>query len=104
VPALVEALKDKDEAARDAAVMALIAIDPDNKAIADAAPRKASVNGKYRKLLKRINVPQDKNGYGEFSDYGAYSGTSYAGYNNLPAGYWVYLAPHWYIWGEVNNK
>jgi hypothetical protein len=68
--------------------------DPKNKA-------KASVNGKYSKLLKTIEVPQDKGSYGEFSDYGSYSSKSYAGYNDLPAGYWVYVYPHWYIWGEM---
>jgi RNA polymerase sigma factor (sigma-70 family) len=104
VPALVKALKDKDEGVRDAVIMALLAIDPDNKALADAAPAKASVGGKYRKLLRRILVEQDKNGYGEFSDYGHYTGTSYAGYDNLPVGYWVYVYPHWYIWGEMKNK
>jgi hypothetical protein len=104
IPALVKALKDKDEGVRDAVIMALVAIDPDNKALADAAPAKASVRGKYRKLLRRIKVEQDKNGYGEFSDYGHYTGTSYAGYDDLPVGYWVYVYPHWYIWGEVKDK
>jgi hypothetical protein len=61
---------------------------------------KASVNGKYYNLLKVINVPSDRGSYGDFSDYGHYSSTSYAGYNNLPAGYWVYVYPDWYIWGN----
>jgi hypothetical protein len=61
---------------------------------------KASVNGKYSKLLRVINVPQDQGAYGAFNDYGYYTGTSWAGYNNLPVGYWVYVAPNWYIWGE----
>jgi hypothetical protein len=104
VPALVKALKDRDEGVREAVVMALLAIDPDNKALAAAAPAKASVGGKYRKLLRRIKVEQDKNGYGKFSDYGHYTGTSYAGYDNLPVGYWVYVYPHWYIWGEVKDR
>jgi hypothetical protein len=63
-----------------------------------------SVGGKYRNLLRRIEVEQDKNGYGVFSDYGYYTGTSYAGYNDLPVGYWVYVYPHWYIWGEAASK
>jgi hypothetical protein len=61
---------------------------------------KASVNGKYYNLLKVINVPQDKGSYGDFDDYGYYSSTSYAGYTNVPAGYWVYVYPDWYIWGN----
>jgi hypothetical protein len=61
----------------------------------------ASVNGKYSNLLYTLNVPQDKGSYGDFYDWGYYTGTSYAGYNNLPAGYWVYVYPNWYIWGNT---
>jgi len=104
VPALVEAMKDKDEDVRDAAIVAVVSIDPDNKAVANAAPKKASVNGKYKKLLRRIKVENDKASYTEFSDYGYYTGTSYVGYDNLPPGYWVYVYPHWYIWGEMSTK
>lgn len=105
VPVLVEVMtKDKNTEVREAAMMALLAIDPDNKALVDAAPAKARVNGKYTKLLRRIKVEGDKASYGEFSDYGHYTGTSYAGHSNLPPGYWVYVAPHWYIWGEMKNK
>lgn len=104
VPALVEATKDKDESVREAALLAVLAIDPDNKAIASTAPAKASVNGKYSKLLHRIKVERDKASYGEFTDYGYYTGTSWAGYDNLSPGYWVYSFPHWYIWGEMKAK
>ncbi len=62
--------------------------------------RKASAEGKYRDLLRRIEVPADLEFYGEFSDYGRYEGTSYAGHDDLPPGFWVYLHPHWYIWRE----
>ncbi len=61
---------------------------------------KASVSGKYYNLLRVINVPQDRGSYGDFDDYGYYSSTSYAGYDYVPAGYWVYLYPDWYIWGN----
>jgi len=60
---------------------------------------RASVNGKYTNLLTTIYVPDDRGSYGDFDDWGYYSGTSYAGYTNLPAGYWVYVYPNWYIWG-----
>jgi hypothetical protein len=60
----------------------------------------ASVNGKYYNLLSTLYVPQDQEGYGNFYDWGYYSGTSYAGYSNLPVGYWVYVYPNWYIWGN----
>lgn len=62
--------------------------------------KRASVDGKYKGLLRKFEVPQDLANYGEFSDYGYYTGTSYAGYDDLPIGFWVYVHPHWYIWGE----
>jgi hypothetical protein len=103
IPGLVEAVKDKDEAARDAAIVALLTIDPDNKALAGAAPGKARVNGKYAKLLRRLNVPQDRQTYTDFNDYGPYPATDYAGYTAIPEGFWVYVFPHWYIWGEMKQ-
>ncbi len=61
---------------------------------------KASLNGKYRNLLRAIAVPQDKQNYTEFKEWGYYTGTEYYGHKNLPAGHWVYVYPRWYIWGE----
>jgi hypothetical protein len=104
IPALIEVLKDKDEEVRDAVILALVAIDPENKAIADAAPAKAHVMGKYGKLLRRLKVPQDKANYTDFNDYGHYPATDYAGYTGIPEGYWVYVYPNWYIWGELKKK
>jgi HEAT repeat protein len=104
VPLLIALLKDKEEEVRDAAIMAMIAIDPENKAITDTGPSKAHVNGKYAKLLRRISVPQDKASYNEFNDYGHYPATDYAGYTGIPEGYWVYVYPNWYIWGELKKK
>jgi len=68
----------------------------------EAALKKAAVDGKYSILLKKLEMKGDRQGYGEFRDFGMWSGTSYGGHDNLPAGYWVYLYPHWYIWGEQN--
>jgi gas vesicle protein len=102
-PALVDALEDKDESVRDAVLNALLAIDPSAEAVKKAIPAKANVEGKYQKLLGRIRVPRDKQSYGEFHDYGHFEGSEWAGFTDLPAGYWVYLAPHWYIWGEMKN-
>jgi HEAT repeat protein len=104
VPALVEALKDKDETVRDAVINALLAIDPAAGALTRAIPAKAHVDGKYQKLLRRIRVPRDKQNYSDFSDYGHFEGTEWAGYTNLPPGYWVYVYPHWYIWEEQKQK
>jgi hypothetical protein len=103
IPALARALKDDDEGVRDAALSALMSIDPRNKVLAGKILARARVDGKYSKLLKRIKVPADKATYTEFSDFGFYEGTDWAGYTNLPAGYWVYVYPYWYIWGEAKN-
>jgi RNA polymerase sigma factor (sigma-70 family) len=67
------------------------------------APAKASVNGKYSRLLKKLKVPQDRQAYGDFNDFGHWTGTSYAGFDDLPPGHWVYVQPYWYIWGRVHG-
>jgi hypothetical protein len=75
---------------------------PPSKLSPAEARIKASVNNKYRRLLKKIAVPNDLQSFGGFYDYGVWDGTSYAGHNDLPAnGHWVYVSPNWYIWGEV---
>jgi HEAT repeats len=99
-PALVRALKDPDQTVRDAALNALQAVDPQNKALAGVIPARASVNGKYAKLLRKIKVEQDRQNYTEFRDFGKYQACDYAGYTGIPEGFWVYVYPHWYIWGE----
>ena len=62
--------------------------------------KRASCEGRYRKLLKKLEVPDDEKAYGKFHDYGYYDGDTWADYKDLPPGYWVYVAPHWYIWAE----
>jgi RNA polymerase sigma factor (sigma-70 family) len=65
--------------------------------------KRASVGGKYKRLLKKIEVKTDLENYQEFNDYGEWQGTSYAGHDDLPAGYWVYVYPNWYIWGDKKD-
>jgi HEAT repeat protein len=103
VTALTQALQDKDEDVRDAVFNALLSIDPEIKALVQEVPKKAQAD-KYHKLLRRIRVPQDRKSYTEFSDYGFYDGSEWAGYTDLPPGYWVYVYPHWYIWAEVKES
>ena len=57
-----------------------------------------TVNGKYRGLAQKLRVPKDCRYYGPFRDWGYYTGTSYAGHSNLPAAYWVYHYPFWYLY------
>lgn len=69
----------------------------------EVAPE-ASVNDKYSHLLRKIAVPEDQPGYGDFYDYGYWSGTSWHGHTDLPPGYWVYVFPHWYIWRDCHTQ
>lgn len=64
-------------------------------------PPRAGADGKYASLLRVLPVPDDQAAYGEFNDWGHWTGNSYAGHDNLPPGYWVYLHPNWYIWREL---
>ncbi len=65
---------------------------------------KASCSGKYKTLLRQIEVADDQPTYGDLKDFGRWEGTAYKTHQNLPNGYWVYVAPHWYIWGESTEQ
>ena len=74
-----------------------------NKKETETDEDKASVNSKYDVLLRTLYVPADESRIGSFYDYGYSSQTSYAGYSGIPAGYWVYVAPQWYIWRDMKG-
>ena len=59
-----------------------------------------AAGAKYSELLQTIEVESDRATYGDYYDYGYWANTSYAGHNNLPSGYWVYIAPNWHIFGK----
>jgi len=65
---------------------------------------KAAVDGKYKRLLEKIRFPEDLQTYGAFNDYGYWPGGSYAGQDNLPQSYWVYVYPNWFLWGDTTVK
>jgi beta-lactamase regulating signal transducer with metallopeptidase domain len=67
--------------------------------LADALTQ-AKCGGKYAMLLRQFRATEDAETYGDFTDYGSYTGKSYAGYDDLPPGFWVYVKPHWYIWRD----
>jgi hypothetical protein len=73
--------------------------DPGGRLLAPAvAEEKARVDGKYADLIVRIPAPQDLERYGEFHDFGHYGETDYLGEKRIPAGYWVYVHPHCFVW------
>ncbi len=59
------------------------------------------MGGKYRELLDKLELREDVQRYGSVYDYGWWGDRTYAGREDLPAGYWVYVYPNWYIWGET---
>jgi hypothetical protein len=108
IPALREATKAAGVRG-EAAAAALVCINPEieteSPEIAKLLQSRASVGGKYRNQLMRIKVPQDLTGRQFFRDQALIVGISppaadYRGHKGLPQGYWVYVYPYWYIWGE----
>ncbi|RPI76225.1 MAG: DUF3520 domain-containing protein, partial [Planctomycetaceae bacterium] len=64
----------------------------------------ASRGGKYVNLLRVLEAEGDQATYGELHEFGLWEGREYQGQSNLPKGYWVYVAPRWYIWGDVADE
>jgi sRNA-binding regulator protein Hfq len=63
-------------------------------------PAEATAGGKYTGLLRVVPAPGDEATFGKCADRGYHETSSWAGQENLPAGYWVYVAPNWYIWKQ----
>jgi secreted protein with Ig-like and vWFA domain len=61
----------------------------------------ATVDGKYSNLLRIVAAPDDVAAYGSMREFGRWEGTVYAGQKDLPQGFWVYVYPNWYIWGNT---
>src|SRR5262249_24481160 len=66
------------------------------------ALKKARVDGKYEMVLRQIKVEKDADTYKEFRDFGMRDMREYAGFTDLPRGYWVYVYPYWYIWRDLS--
>ena len=69
--------------------------------------QRKTAEGRYHKLLRRIKVPQDKDAivnqplyveYGYLDHDYLPAQKEYYGHKNIPAGFWVYVYPYWYIW------
>lgn len=72
-------------------------------AVEDKLDPAASGHGKYFRLMHVLHVPEDVRTYGAVYDWGFSEEYSYAGYENLTPGYWVYMKPNWYVWADVIN-
>jgi hypothetical protein len=55
---------------------------------------------RYRGLMRRLYIPQDRRQYGRCREWGLWQGRSYKGHHRLPRGYWVWRAPYWYIYAR----
>jgi hypothetical protein len=64
----------------------------------EEALKRATVDGKYSGLLRKLSSELDYLAVTGFRDLGRTGFTEYFGYKNLPQGYWVYVYPYWYIW------
>ncbi|OKH18728.1 hypothetical protein [[Limnothrix rosea] IAM M-220] len=69
----------------------------DNRTDDAAIDNLATVNGKYTELAQVLTCYEDGDTYGEYYDYGYWSGGSWCGEYGAE-GYWVYVYPDWYIW------
>jgi hypothetical protein len=66
----------------------------------EQALKRAQAGGKYRMLLRQIEVKEDGKSFGGFYDFGYRTATTCADYTDLPKGHWVYVYPYWYIWRD----
>ena len=69
----------------------------------EQALKRAAVDGKYRMLLAQIKVAKDREQYGEFRDLGLRDRREYGEHKDLPKGYWVWVAPYWYVWRDMTS-
>ncbi len=65
----------------------------------ETSASRGSVNGKYSGLLQTLHCPGDQSRYGSFSDWGYWGGGTWCD-QSASAGYWVWVAPNWYVWAN----
>ncbi len=70
--------------------------------VASAGPSK-SAGGKYRDLITSFECERDRAKYGSYQDHGYYKAIRWCGHN-VPAGYWVWVAPRWYVYKRTTSK
>jgi hypothetical protein len=76
----------------------------DESMLDPALHARASFNGKYQGLVATFRASEDVDEYGNHYDWGYWPGGQYKGLGDQPAGYWVYVAPNWYIWTRLASR
>ncbi len=71
--------------------------------------QRITAEGRYYTILRKLYVPQDKGDICNQSHYMEYGYWDYdyrlkekyyKGHRNIPAGFWVYVYPFWYVWKD----
>ncbi len=73
----------------------------DNYLEDDAFADPTTAYGSYSGLVQVLTCYEDGDTYGDYHDYGYWSGGSWCGEYGAE-GYWVYVYPDWYIWNSEN--
>ncbi|OUS04606.1 hypothetical protein A9Q90_07460 [Gammaproteobacteria bacterium 54_18_T64] len=70
-----------------------------SNSVAGGEASSSSANGKYSDLLQTLSCPGDQNRYGAYADEGYWGGGQWCRQQGK-AGYWVWVSPNWYVWGN----
>jgi len=61
-------------------------------------------HGVYKNLIGVIHAPEDQVEWTQFSEFGWKDTLPYKEYGAQPAGWWVYVAPYWFIWDTRDGQ
>lgn len=61
-------------------------------------------HGVYKNLLVVLHAPEDEVQFTQFSEFGWKDAFPYKEYGAQPAGWWVYVAPYWFVWDTRDGQ
>jgi hypothetical protein len=61
-------------------------------------------HGTYKNLQIVIFDPEDEAQFTQFSEFGWKDAYAYKDYGGMPAGWWVYVAPYWFVWDTRDGQ
>lgn len=61
-------------------------------------------HGTYKNLLTVLYDPEDEKQFTQFSEFGWKDPFPYKEYGAMPAGWWVYVAPFWFVWDTRDGQ